>query len=172
MSSLKTIKFLTLEMLIVLLPVLISADKTQVYSIEVNISEKKLFLIKDKEKMKEFPIAVPSGNYFALPLIGEVSKIIYNPVWYPTEATRRDYFARKGVELPRIVRADDPRNALGKVNFIIKFQGFTGLIRIHGTNEPESIGKKITRGCIRLYNEDAVELAEIIRGIKTTVCFK
>jgi len=33
---------------------------------------------------------------------------------------------------------------------------------IHGTNDPNSIGKAVSRGCIRMYNRDVEELARII----------
>lgn len=33
---------------------------------------------------------------------------------------------------------------------------------IHGTNDPSSIGKSVSRGCIRMYNSDVEELASII----------
>ncbi|MFS0862834.1 L,D-transpeptidase family protein [Fredinandcohnia sp. 179-A 10B2 NHS] len=33
---------------------------------------------------------------------------------------------------------------------------------IHGTNDPSSIGKSVSKGCIRLYNHDVEELARII----------
>ncbi|WP_077622863.1 L,D-transpeptidase family protein [Sediminibacillus massiliensis] len=33
---------------------------------------------------------------------------------------------------------------------------------IHGTNDPSSIGQAVSRGCIRMYNEDVEELASII----------
>lgn len=33
---------------------------------------------------------------------------------------------------------------------------------IHGTNEPSSIGKAVSRGCIRMYNRDVEELARIV----------
>ena len=32
------------------------------------------------------------------------------------------------------------------------------LYRIHGTNEPASIGKSASSGCIRMLNEDVIEL--------------
>lgn len=34
---------------------------------------------------------------------------------------------------------------------------------IHGTNDPSSIGKAVSRGCIRMYNQDVEELARIIQ---------
>ncbi|SET57570.1 LysM domain-containing protein [Oceanobacillus limi] len=33
---------------------------------------------------------------------------------------------------------------------------------IHGTNDPSSIGKAVSRGCIRMYNNDVEELATLI----------
>jgi lipoprotein-anchoring transpeptidase ErfK/SrfK len=32
------------------------------------------------------------------------------------------------------------------------------LYRIHGTNEPWTIGKNVSSGCIRLTNEDVIDL--------------
>jgi hypothetical protein len=32
------------------------------------------------------------------------------------------------------------------------------LYRIHGTNQPETIGKQVSSGCIRMLNEDAIDL--------------
>ena len=33
---------------------------------------------------------------------------------------------------------------------------------IHGTNNPSSIGKAVSRGCIRMHNRDVLELASIV----------
>ncbi len=33
---------------------------------------------------------------------------------------------------------------------------------IHGTNAPWSIGKRVSKGCIRMFNEDVLELAKIV----------
>lgn len=33
---------------------------------------------------------------------------------------------------------------------------------IHGTNDPSSIGKAVSRGCIRMYNQDVEELARLV----------
>ncbi|MUK90517.1 L,D-transpeptidase family protein [Ornithinibacillus sp. L9] len=33
---------------------------------------------------------------------------------------------------------------------------------IHGTNDPSSIGKAVSRGCVRMYNQDVEELASIV----------
>lgn len=33
---------------------------------------------------------------------------------------------------------------------------------IHGTNDPSSIGKRVSHGCIRMYNQDVTELARLV----------
>jgi lipoprotein-anchoring transpeptidase ErfK/SrfK len=33
---------------------------------------------------------------------------------------------------------------------------------IHGTNDPGSIGKQVSKGCIRMYNPDVLELSRIV----------
>jgi lipoprotein-anchoring transpeptidase ErfK/SrfK len=37
-----------------------------------------------------------------------------------------------------------------------------GIVGIHGTNEPYSVGKAITHGCIRLYNKDIVKVCDMV----------
>lgn len=39
---------------------------------------------------------------------------------------------------------------------------------IHGTNNPSSIGKAVSNGCIRMYNKDVLELSTLV-SIGTTV---
>ena len=36
--------------------------------------------------------------------------------------------------------------------------GHDTFFRLHGTNEPESIGRPSPRGCIRLFNQDIIDL--------------
>ncbi|MDQ0209213.1 L,D-transpeptidase [Alkalicoccobacillus murimartini] len=33
---------------------------------------------------------------------------------------------------------------------------------IHGTNDPSSIGKSVSHGCIRMYNNDVLELSKLV----------
>ena len=55
---------------------------------------------------------------------------------------------------------------MGKVKFIFNFdQPMEFPIRLHGTNDEASIGKKTSRGCIRMRNGEAVEMARILLGL-------
>lgn len=41
---------------------------------------------------------------------------------------------------------------------------------IHGTNDPSSIGKEVSHGCIRMYNKDVLELSKILPiGTRVTI---
>ena len=54
--------------------------------------------------------------------------------------------------------AGGPQNPLG-ARALYLYQGDVDTIyRIHGTNEPSSIGKAASSGCIRMLNEDVFEL--------------
>ena len=44
------------------------------------------------------------------------------------------------------------------------------MYRIHGTNEPWTIGKNVSSGCIRMMNADVIDLYERVRvGADVTV---
>lgn len=42
---------------------------------------------------------------------------------------------------------------------------------IHGTNDPSSIGREVSHGCIRMYNEDVLQLSELV-PIRTRVTIR
>jgi len=86
--------------------------------------------------------STPTGEW-------RVSTKLVNPTYYPP----------RGGD---IVSADDPKNPLGE-----RWIGLVGVsgaavdqqrYGIHGTNEPDSIGKSVSMGCIRLHNEDVEAL--------------
>jgi lipoprotein-anchoring transpeptidase ErfK/SrfK len=70
-----------------------------------------------------------------------------------------------------IVQLADPGGpwgpfALGLSAFsdtITEFNGGNGIIGIHGTNRPASIGEPVSLGCVRVPNEIAVQLAELVK---------
>jgi len=67
--------------------------------------------------------------------------------------------------LPRMV-AGGPGNPLGARAMYIAGTEY----RIHGTNDPSSIGKHVSSGCIRLKNEDVIDLYSRVQiGAKVVV---
>lgn len=57
-----------------------------------------------------------------------------------------------------INKAPNPGGPFGTMWMSISKQGYG----IHGTNDPSSIGKFVSRGCIRMHNKDVEELAKRI----------
>jgi hypothetical protein len=57
-----------------------------------------------------------------------------------------------------------PRNPLGArwLGTTARGRATSRIIGIHGTNQPSSIGTRISGGCVRLHNRDAIELYEVI----------
>ena len=63
-----------------------------------------------------------------------------------------------------------PSNPLGARALYLFANGVDTLYRIHGTNEPHSIGKAMSSGCIRMLNEDVADLFDRVpKGAKVIV---
>lgn len=143
------------------------------YLIQVDFRSAELKVLNDEGVIVAlYPVALPK-KIPKLPQKGQVLRVERNPYWAPTKLTRIAYFRKTGTELPPLVRSGDRRNAMGKVKIYIKWEGknIDKNVRIHGTNEPRSIGRRVSRGCIRMRNEDIENLARIIDGKKTAVLF-
>jgi lipoprotein-anchoring transpeptidase ErfK/SrfK len=77
------------------------------------------------------------------------------PRWLPPiEMTQRDIKAAVWLNgMP-----GGPENPLGARALYLHADNVDTLYRIHGTNEPHSIGKAMSSGCIRMLNQDVAEL--------------
>jgi lipoprotein-anchoring transpeptidase ErfK/SrfK len=63
-----------------------------------------------------------------------------------------------------------PRNPLGARALYLFKDGKDTLYRIHGTNEPWSIGQAVSSGCIRMMNQDVIDLyGRVPNGSKVVV---
>lgn len=56
-----------------------------------------------------------------------------------------------------------PDNPLGARALYLFADGEDTLYRIHGTTQPQTIGKAVSSGCIRMLNEEVDELFENVR---------
>ena len=76
------------------------------------------------------------------------------PTWTPP-AEMRAREARRGIKLP-VVMQGGPENPLGARAMYLG----SSLYRIHGSNEPDTIGQAVSSGCIRMTNDDVTDLYE------------
>jgi len=84
------------------------------------------------------------------------------PAWRPTAGEQ----ARLG-PLPAFVTGG-PQNPMGARGLYLYADGKDTQYRIHGTNQPEYIGRAISSGCIRMTNEDVIDLFNRVK-VGTTV---
>jgi lipoprotein-anchoring transpeptidase ErfK/SrfK len=83
--------------------------------------------------------------------IAKIGSMAEWPPWHPTKSE----IERLGV--PTFV-PPGPDNPMGSRALYLYSGGKDTLFRIHGTNQPEYIGESISSGCIRMTNEDVIDL--------------
>ena len=79
----------------------------------------------------------------------------FNPAWSPPEEVLRD-----NPRLPPVYPGGSPENPMGPR--ALTLSGGEGYA-IHGTSRPHSIGTFASYGCIRMFNEDILDLFERVK---------
>ena len=79
------------------------------------------------------------------------------PSWTPTADIKK-----RLAGIPDYV-APGPHNPMGSRALYLYSGARDTLYRIHGTNQPEYIGSAVSSGCIRLTNEDAIDLFKRVK---------
>ena len=116
----------------------------------------------NEEKIKSYIVSTGKDSIKKPLGVGRISQISLNPVWYPTTDTKKS-FAKKGIVLPNIVPPNHKYNYMGmaKLNLTHSVDGNT-TYRIHGTLNEKTLGSNESAGCIRMRNNDVVELAILL----------
>jgi lipoprotein-anchoring transpeptidase ErfK/SrfK len=109
----------------------------------VNIPARKIALVEDGKVVKVYPVAVGKKTTPSPTGVFHIASHVANPT-----------FAHSGK-----VVAPGPRNPVGTRWMSLGYKGYG----LHGTNEPGSIGRAASHGCIRMRNHDVEELFELVR---------
>jgi lipoprotein-anchoring transpeptidase ErfK/SrfK len=125
-------------------------------SIMVDSDNPYLYYVLDNGKAIRYGVTV-GEEALAFSGVARVGNMREWPDWIPTADIH------KRIEgLPSRV-AGGPDNPLG-ARALYLYQGNKDtLFRIHGTNQPEYIGASISSGCIRMTNEDAIDLYDRVK---------
>lgn len=99
-----------------------------------------------------YPIGIGKEGCKLPPLVSQITQKSVNPVWRVPKSIR----ARQPY-LPEVVSAG-PNNPLGDYAMRLNQSSYL----IHGTNKPDTIGQRISNGCIRMYPEDIAMLFPMI----------
>jgi len=104
-----------------------------------------------KPKAIRYGIAV-GEEALAFSGIAKVGRMAEWPTWTPTQNIKNRL---EGI--PAFVTSG-PHNPLGARALYLYANNKDTLFRIHGTNQPEMIGSAVSSGCIRMTNEDIIDL--------------
>jgi len=129
----------------------------------VSFSDRRLYWITKTGEAMTYPVAIPTGEARWQGVTSVTNKRV-NPPWTPTPD-----MVRNNPRLPRWVPGGHPMNPLG----IRAMYLGTSAYRIHGTDAPWTIGQAVSHGCIRMTNEDVLDLyPRIPVGTRVTVTWQ
>ncbi len=129
----------------------------------VSFGDRKLYYIEQPGRAISYPIAVPREQS-RWQGVTSVSQKRENPSWTPTPT-----MLAENPRLPRWVPGGHPMNPLGVRGLYLG----SSMYRIHGTDAPWTIGTAASKGCIRLFNQDVLDLYPRVKvGAKVTVTYQ
>ena len=117
--------------------------------LEVNVAERELYVYRNDQRIATHPVAVGTSEWPTRTGEWTIGQVVFNPRWTPPE----EEWA-KDEEVKEPGASDNP---LGRAQLV-----YDAPRSIHGTNEPESLGKAASHGSIRIANSVAVQLARMV----------
>lgn len=112
------------------------------FSIVVDKSQNQLLLTEDNQFIKTYTVATGKDNSTPVGTFKVINRLP-NPVWYKQNA---------------VVPPGSPENILGTRWLGLDKQGYG----IHGSVDPNAMGKQVTAGCVRMRNPEVEELYDIV----------
>ena len=117
-------------------------------TIVVKTNERRLYLVLDGSEAIRYPVGVGrAGKAWAG--TAYINGKYIQPGWSPPAEIKHDK-----PSIPDLIPGGSPRNPMGAAAMTLS----DGEYAIHGTNNPGSIGGFVSYGCIRMYNQDIMDL--------------
>ncbi|CAN5270069.1 hypothetical protein BH10PSE7_BH10PSE7_36880 [soil metagenome] len=135
-------------------------------TIIIDTGERALYHVQSPGEAMRYGVGVGKQG-FEWAGIAKVGRKVEWPAWTPPAdmIARRPELAEYAGGMP-----GGPDNPLGARAMYLYAGGRDTLFRIHGTNEPQSIGRAASSGCIRMLNEEVVDLYDHVAiGTKVIV---
>jgi L,D-transpeptidase ErfK/SrfK len=133
--------------------------------IVINIPELRLYYFTPQDTVMTFPVALGREGWDTPVGTTYVYRKEESPTWHVPKTIREAHYQKTGEVHPTNI-PPGPDNPLGDYAIYLHMNGYL----IHGTNNPASIGRLVSSGCIRMYNQDVAELFKHIqRGTPVTI---
>ncbi|MEN0614470.1 L,D-transpeptidase family protein [Klebsiella indica] len=129
--------------------------------IVVNLAELRLYYFPPgMNQVQVYPLGIGQQGLETPEMTTRIGQKIPNPTWTPTAGIRARSL-EKGITLPPVVPAG-PNNPLGR--FALRLAYGNGEYLIHGTNAPDSVGLRVSSGCMRMNAADIQSLFSQVRS--------
>jgi len=117
-------------------------------TIVIKTGERRLYYVRGDGTALRYRVAVgkPGKQWFGE---ARIDGKYVRPAWAPPAEVKRD-----NPRLPDVIPGGAPNNPMGARALTLDLDEYA----IHGTNRPGSIGTYASYGCIRMLNEDIVDL--------------
>jgi len=117
-------------------------------TVVVRTHERRLYYVLGDGRAIRYPVGVGrAGQQWSG--VTRIDGKYVAPAWSPPAVVKRDK-----PSLPDVIPGGSPRNPMGAAALTLA----GGEYAIHGTNAPGSVGGFVSYGCIRMYNQDVVDL--------------
>ena len=117
-------------------------------TIVVSTRERRLYYVTGSGQAIRYPVGVgKAGRQWAGS--SRIDGKYLSPAWSPPKEVKRDK-----PSLPNVIAGGSPKNPMGAAALTLA----GGEYAIHGTNMPGSIGGFVSYGCIRMFNQDILDL--------------
>ena len=116
-------------------------------TIVVSTAQRRLYLVLGNGQALSYAIGVGKAGF----VWSGVTQVTHKREW--PDWTPPDQMLRRRPDLPHHM-AGGPDNPMGARGIYLG----ASLYRVHGSNEPDTIGQAVSSGCIRLTNEDVIDL--------------
>ena len=129
----------------------------------VSFGDRRLYHITKEGQATSYPIAIPreQSRWQGTTVVSMKRE---NPDWRPTPE-----MLKENPRLPSWVPGGHPMNPLGVRALYLGSSTY----RIHGTDAPWTIGQNVSKGCIRMFNEDVLDLyPRVPTGTKVVVTWE
>jgi L,D-transpeptidase ErfK/SrfK len=121
--------------------------------IVVNIPELRLYyFMPDGQHVFTTTVGLGRADWRTPTMITKVAKKEADPTWHVPDSIAEYTLKTKGKVLPEEIPGNDPENPLGKYAIYLTKNGYL----MHGTNDPRSVGKYFSSGCMR-FSDSAIE---------------
>ena len=124
-------------------------------SIVIDSDARYLYYVLPNHRAIRYGVAV-GEEALAWSGVAKIGRMTEWPTWTPTADIK------KRMDVPNFV-GPGPQNPMGARAMYLYEGNKDTLYRIHGTNQPEYIGQAISSGCIRMTNEDVIDLYKRVK---------